>query len=145
MGYERILVPTDGSDNATAVIEEAMDVAGQYGATVHGLYVVNTGAVPTTDVQFREEYVEHGQELGVEAVEAIEAAGDVAGVETTTVVRNGTPHEEILEYTRENDVDLIVLGTHGRSGLSRALLGSVAERVIRQADRPVLVVRTATD
>lgn len=143
MGYERILVPTDGSENAERVIEEAIDVANQYGASVHGLYVLNTGAIASPDVQFREQYVERGEELGAEAVAEVAAAADEAGVSVTTSVVHGTPDDEILEYAADKDVDLIVVGTHGRSGLRHALLGSVAERVIRQSETPVLVVRTS--
>lgn len=140
MAYDNILVATDGSESANEIVEEAVAVAGQYGATIHGVYVINTGAIPSPDVQFREEYVERGEKLGADALETIEDAAAAAGIQATTTIRRGTPHEEILEYARENDVGLVVLGTHGRGGLSHALLGSVAERVIRKADRPVLVV-----
>jgi nucleotide-binding universal stress UspA family protein len=62
-------------------------------------------------------------------------------VDIETVLRQGAPHTTILEYADEADVDLIVMGTHGRSGIHRYLLGSVTERVVRTADAPVLTVR----
>lgn len=145
MGYERILVPTDGSQNGAAAIDEAIDVAGKYGASVHGLYVINTSAMPSPEIQFREEFEAHGEEVGREAVAAVADAAEEAGIEATTSIRRGAPSEQILDYAEEHDVDLIVMGTHGRSGLGHVLLGSVTERVIHRSDIPVLTVRTAPD
>ncbi len=74
--------------------------------------------------------------------EGQEATGDVAtqaedrGIETTTAVQRGNPHDDILTYAEENDIDVIVMGTHGRTGVKRALLGSVTEDVVRHSEVP---------
>ena len=70
-----------------------------------------------------------------------EVANALDGVETRTAVLGGTPHEVILDYADDHDVDLVVMGTHGRTGIDRYLLGSVTEKVVRLADTPVLTVR----
>lgn len=139
--YERILVPTDGSENSEDAVAHAVDIAGQYGAEIHALYVINTGAVASPEPAFREEFIATGREHGEHAVSAVEAAAAAADVPVATAVIQGTPYEEILDYADEHGIDLIVMGTHGRTGLRHFLLGSVAERVIRHAPVPVLLVR----
>lgn len=140
--YERVLVPTDGSENVNAAIDHAVDLAKQYGAAIDALYVVNTGAMPSPDPEFREEFVDEGERIGRDAVDAVVAAAEAAGVEATGTVVHGTPYEEIVDYATDTGDDVIVMGTHGRTGLGHFLLGSVAERVIQQADVPVMVVRS---
>ncbi|WP_430506089.1 universal stress protein [Haloparvum sp. PAK95] len=138
--YDEILVPTDGSPAADAAIERAVDLADKYDARVHALYVVDGAAYST---------LEAGSEIVIEALEAegeeatervAEAAAD-AGVEATTTVTTGTAYRTIQDYVDDNDIDLIVMGTHGRQGLDRYLLGSVTERVVRTSDVPVMTVR----
>lgn len=141
--YRTVLVPTDGSEQSSAVIEEAVELARAFDATIHALYVVNVGAIPTTDVETRESLLAEIEERGREAVAEVEAMAD-EDVDVVTSVRSGVPSETIIEYADEGDVDVIVMGTHGRTGLRHALLGSVAERVIRNATVPVLVVRNRT-
>lgn len=143
--YQRILVPTDGSEVSAAVVDEAVELAGTHDADVHALYVVNTGAIPTTDVETRESLLENIQNRGEEAVAAVAEAGEEAGVDVTTTVASGVPYERILSYAEEADADLIVMGTHGRTGLRHTLLGSVAERVIQNTTVPVLVVRNVDE
>lgn len=139
--YNRILVPTDGSEHTDQTVEHAIDLAQRYDADVYALYVINTGAMASPEPEFREEFISVGEDLGGQAVNAIAEAGAAAGVNVTTAVIRGVPYEEILDYTDENDIDLIVMGTHGRTGLRHFLLGSVAERVIRHTPVPVLLVR----
>lgn len=140
--YERILVPTDGSENAGSVADQAVNLAEAFDAEIHALYVINTGALPSPEIEFREDFVSTGEEIGKEAVGAIADDARAKGVDVTTAIVRGTPYEAILDYADDHDVDLIVMGTHGRSGLSHFLLGSVAERVIRRSETPVLLVRT---
>jgi len=139
--YDNILVPTDGSDGTARVVEHALHIARDNDATLHVLHVIDTSTSPL-DLHSRSVY------------DALEAAGRAsvieirdraleAGVHTVTEVREGTPFREILDYAGANDVDLIVIGTHGRTGLRRTLLGSVTERVVRLSEIPVLTVRTA--
>jgi nucleotide-binding universal stress UspA family protein len=137
--YERILVPTDGSDGSAHVALQAIDLAKQYGATVHSLYVVSD------DVLSRLDITNHGaiEEEGRRAVERVESMARTHGVDTVTELREGDPADTILGYADDIGADLIVAGTHGRSGVERRLIGSVAERLVRYATCPVMTVRLA--
>ena len=142
--YSEILVPTDGSPASDAAIEHAIDLAGRYDATLHALYVVDGAAYSS---------LEAGAEIVVEALESEgeEATGRVAdaaadaGVECVSTVASGTAYRSIHDYVDGNDIDVVVMGTHGRKGLDRYLLGSVTERVVRTSDVPVLTVRQPAD
>ena len=147
--YDRILLPTDGSDGTETAVEQAIEHAKTYDAELHVLHVVDQSVVDltatpasggvTADV-LREQFDDEGQTL----VETAAAQATQAGVPTTTeVVDYGHPHEKITSYATDHGIDLIVLGTHGRSGIDRHLLGSVAEKVIRTAEVPVLAVQLA--
>ena len=138
--YDEILVPTDGSAAAERAIEHAIDLAARYDARLHAFYVVDTSAYAALEGA-GSSVVEALEEQGNEAVDDIVEAGEAAGVAVERVVRQGSPHRSILEYVDEADVDLVVMGTHGRQGLDRYLLGSVTERVVRSSPVPVLTVR----
>lgn len=135
--YENILIPTDKSDGSELAIERGLELAETYGATAHALYVVEP--VYTADYS-AERILDALEDEGEQATAAVAAKGDERGVPVKTEVRRGTPHSQILEYADEHDIDLIVLGTHGRTGLDRYLLGSVTEKVVRLSDVPVLTV-----
>jgi len=137
--YDRILFPTDGSDGAAAALDHALELADTYDATINVLYVVNTtylggGAAEGTTV---ESLRESGERVVAETVERI---GD-RGVDAESEVRTGDPYRGIVDYADEIGADLLVMGTHGRTGLDRYLLGSVTEKVVRTADVPVLTIR----
>lgn len=137
--YRSILYPTDGSDQSRHALEHAADLAETYGATLHVISVVDTRV--GTDASVVDIYTsleESAEHWVAEGVERATAAG-VSDVESSVV--RGAPHEGILEYAAGNGIDLIVMGTHGRTGLDRYLLGSVTEKVVRMADVPVLTVR----
>ena len=146
--YENILVPTDGSDTATVAVEHAVDIAAKYGATVHALYVVDPDWLAYSLGSEQLDRIRQGNFGEMEDVEAdaAEATGVVADaardhdIEVTEAIRGGTPHEIITNYADTEAVDLIVMGSHGRSGVRRALLGSVTERVLRSSHVPTLVV-----
>ena len=140
--YERILVPTDGSDVADAAAAHAVAMAAAVGARLDVLYVVDAdamGLVRPAQLDADEVRTSLSEEGERTAGAVVEAAAE-AGVEAETVVRVGAPDEEIGAYAEEADVDVIVMGTHGRSGLDRVILGSVTERVIRGSKIPVLAV-----
>lgn len=138
--YGRILVPTDGSAGMERVIRHAADLARVHGAELHLLYVVNTASFANLPMETSWEGVsEMLHEEGETALdEAERAAGDVP---TERVTLEGTPSREIVRYARREGCDLVCMGTHGRGGLNRLLLGSVAERVVRSSEVPVLTVR----
>ena len=139
---DEILVPTDGSDGATAALEHALDVAAADGARVHVLFVVDTtgDGLRSDDDEVLEVFEARGAEI---VTAAAERAND-RGVSVVDVVERGDPHETILTYAETAAVDLITMGTHGRRGLKRLFLGSVTERVVRTATVPVLTVREPT-
>lgn len=152
--YDVVLVPTDGSEASLRAADEAFRIARETGAVVHALYVIDESASslifadrPMADLL--EALGEEGN-AAVAAVAdratALDADADVdadvaaADVEVVTdVVRGMQIHEAIIEYAADHDVDLVVMGTHGRKGL-QYLLGSTTERVIANSFVPVLVV-----
>jgi len=142
--YSHILVPTDGSPASDAAIEHAIDLAERYDATLHALYVVDGAAYSTLEAG-AEIVVEALESEGEEATERVADAAESAGVNCETIVTTGTAYRSIRNYVDENEIDMIVMGTHGRKGLDRYLLGSVTERVVRTSDVPVLTVRQPTD
>lgn len=138
--YDEILVPTDGSPAAEAAIDHAIDLAENYDSRVHALFVVDASAFASVEAG-SEMVIEALENEGKEAVQRIREAADEAGVEVLATVRTGTAYRSILDYIEEKEIDLVVMGTHGRRGVERFLLGSVTERVVRSADVPVMTVR----
>ncbi|ELZ85512.1 UspA domain-containing protein [Haloferax elongans ATCC BAA-1513] len=134
--FDQILVPTDGSGYALRAAEYAVDIAAAYGATLHVLYVVD---VRTTHADMPLDDSE-SQTRGQKAVQAVADVAADRDVPVETEIRVGLPHQTIVRYSDERDVDLVVMGTHGTSGLERYLIGSVAERMIRLSDVPVMCV-----
>ncbi|WP_332900326.1 universal stress protein [Haladaptatus sp. CMSO5] len=141
--FDRILIPTDGSDPARPAVEMAVGLAETHGAMLHVLYIVDQ---PTTVSGMGEGFsglddlLDALEERGHQATKAIVEQARERGIETTAAVRRGNPHDDILSYAEDNDIDVIVMGTHGRTGVKRALLGSVTENVVRHSEIPVLTV-----
>lgn len=136
--YDRILVPTDGSVGSAHVALQAIDLAETYGATIHVVHVVDE-SVRALVAGFGD--TAEFEDRGREAVERVASMARHHDVDVVTAVESGDPAERIVDYADEVDADLIVLGTHGRSGIERRLIGSVAENVVRQARHPVMTVR----
>lgn len=134
--YDEILCPTDGSPGSDAAVEHACYIARLADARIHALFVVDEtiAGADGWDV-----VVEREEERGERALNAVAAAGAERGVPVERHLRRGRPHEEILDAASDYDADLIVMGTHGRTGLGRFVTaGSVAERVVRHSKLPVL-------
>lgn len=133
--YDKILLTTDGSESAEAAIEHASSLAEKYGSEIHVLYVSDVRSqMGDPSMEF---VVDNLEEIGKKAVE--EVAGELpSGVETVTGVEPGIPHRKIIDYSEEENIDLICMATHGRSGLDRILIGSVTEKVTRKSKVPVL-------
>jgi nucleotide-binding universal stress UspA family protein len=141
--YDDMLIPTDGSPGMETVIEHAVSLARVHGATLHGLYVVNTAALTDLPMESSWEGVNQAlQEEGRAALGEIERLAKDLPLELSQV--DGSPAREIVDYAEEEGIDVIVMGTHGRSGVDRLLLGSVAERVVRSSTVPVLTIRVET-
>lgn len=135
--YEKILVPTDGSEGANKALKHAEELAKTYGAELHILYVadVRTDISQTTTAMMKETMQEIGEEKVEDAVSEVSSEVDIS-----STVELGIPHSEIDKYVDDRDIDLVVMGTHGRSGLDRLLIGSVTEKVIRTVSVPVMTV-----
>jgi len=166
--YDNILYPTDGSNGASAAMEHAVGLATQYDATLHVLFVIDEEHIETGMVP-RKEGVERGRVTGMmkrdeetagkgsmsrneDIAEKLERRGvqltqEVAsilaeeGCETTTAVKEGDPAQVITDYAEDNEIDLITMGTHGRRGIKRRLIGSVTENVVRTSEVPVMTIR----
>ena len=140
MPYTDILVPTDGSEGAEAAIGPAVDVASTYDARLHALSVIDTMAMGV-DVRSGAilEALEESAQSAVETIEEQATQASVSAVETA--IEHGNPYRGIRSYVEEHDIDLVVMGTQGRSGIERYLLGSVAEKTVRTSPVPVMTVR----
>jgi len=147
-GYDRILVPTDGSENAEEATRYGAAIARPYGSDVHVLNVVdlqaaggafNAGGLDQT-------FIERLETSGTEAVERVATRIEeiAPGLDVVTAVERTKSFDGaaagVREYVEDNDVDLVVMGSHGRSNLQRQLLGSIASSVLRTVDVPVLIV-----
>jgi nucleotide-binding universal stress UspA family protein len=138
--YDAILVPTDGSEGVDRTLEHAVEMARRYDATIHALYVVDRRFELAAD-EDRDDLTARLRDRGETAVAAVAEAAETAGVDAVTGVREGIPYRAILDYAAETGVDVIAMGTHGRTGRDRlAHLGSVTDRVVENAAVPVLVV-----
>ena len=139
--YDDILIPTDGSEGVFEALEHGIDLAGRHDATVHALYVVDQRQFLGAPDDIREELSRTLHAEGEDAVAAVAERVNAAGVEVTSSVVVGIPHSDILEYVEAVGIDVIVMGTHGRTGRDRLTnLGSVTERVVKGSSVPVLVV-----
>ncbi len=139
--YKKILIPTDGSEIAEKAVEHGIKLAKALNARVYGLYVIDISAfagIPTEAVW--ESMRVLLEEEGKKALSTVEKLAEEHGVECETIIREGIPSEDIVNVAKEKGVDLIVMGTAGRTGLDRFLLGSVAEKVVRTSSCPVMVV-----
>ncbi|MBU7017920.1 MAG: universal stress protein [Theionarchaea archaeon] len=144
--YKKILIATDGSPHSEEAEKHGLTMAMRSGASVTALYVVEGIHSPKTIGSpaslLLDEQIEALKEEAQRIVENVVKKGNEMGVEVTPMVAEGHPAHEIIEHAK--DFDLVVVGTLGRSGVSHLLLGSVAEKVVRHASVPVLVVKTKT-
>lgn len=138
--YDRILLPTDGSEPTDRAFDYATDLATTYGASLHVLYVIDA-TILASEAE-TDEVADRFRDAGTAVVDRVCERASQRGVETVDgQVVQGTPYRRILEHADSLDADVIVMGTHGRTGLDRYLLGSVTEKVVRLSDAPVLTVR----
>lgn len=144
---KKILVPTDFSEYSDKALERAIDIAQEYNAKVYLLHVVDKNiqqcvvdyCLPIEVVeQLEKESLTKSREMMQDEVSKIPESGKV-NIEYE--VRKGTPYDEILKEQETNDIDLIVIASHGKTGVIRHVLGNVADRVVENAKAPVLLVR----
>jgi Universal stress protein UspA and related nucleotide-binding proteins len=145
MEYKQILIGTDGGDLMAPVYDHAAYFAQLTDATVHVAYVLDiagSSAYPI-DASWENKYevlLDEGKKIVANAKNDLDSLG-VNEDRIVTAVLDGHPAEELDIYADSQDIDLVVIGTHGRKGLNRLLIGSVADKVVRGAKVPVLVVR----
>jgi nucleotide-binding universal stress UspA family protein len=138
--YENILIPTDGSADALKGANQGVGLAAALGATVHGLYVVSEGGNPWESTSM-EDQQDRAEAYAEGLIDEVRELADDAGVEFVSEVRFGPRvYEQINEYVEEADIDLIAMGSgyHGEFG---GLLGSTADKVLRTAHVPVLILK----
>ena len=141
---KKILVPTDFSDLATAALRHAGELAAKEGAELIALYA-DTFEPPmeftSREIEGVVDAIDKSRQLAHEELERCIGQNVPATVRTQAVVIEDLPVPAIIGYAKRNNIDLIVMGTHGRTGLSRLLMGSVAERVVAESPVPVKTIR----
>ncbi|WP_132061159.1 universal stress protein [Halorussus amylolyticus] len=140
--YNRILIATDGSDSAQRATRQALDLARQYGAELHAVYVIETRTGYDNAIVDPDTVRQNLREEGVEALRAIETEGE-PDVSVVTSIREGVPHEELLSYIEDHGIDLAVMGAKGQSAFKTILLGSTTEALL-QADKVSILVANST-
>ena len=136
--FERVLVPLDGSDCAEMILPKVEKLAAELKASIALLQVVYAHTFPGVDPTEAEVVVVRKAE---EYLKKIEDRFKAKGFKVDSHVRYGDDAEEILDHASQKDIDMIAMTTHGRSGVKRFLLGSVAEKILRHASKPIFLVR----
>jgi len=141
---QKILLPTDFSEYAQSGMNYACELALKYGAELHVLHVLEVHPLASPDFSMGVallSYTTESRSAAEKLLANVIAPQRAAGLKLVHVLLDGSPKGEIPRYAREQGIDLIVLSTHGRTGLAHAILGSVAESIVRTAPCPVLTVR----
>ncbi len=142
---DKILLPTDFSEHAKFAVPWAVDLAIRYGAELHVLHVFDENAMDPLFFTYggsAEEYFNNVRDGFRKEVDNYLEGADISGITLVPVLANGNPFVEIVKYAKKHGVDIIVMGTHGRTGMAHMLLGSITEKVVRKAHCPVLTVRS---
>ena len=137
--YDTIVVATDGSADANRAVTHALEQAEQHGAELHAVFVVDTDRHAEPALSSMELETIEVEEWGNDELSEVAERGAALDVEVTTRCCHGKPYVEIISYADEVDADLIVLGYHGHSHTKTEQMGSVSDRVVQNAGRPVLV------
>ncbi len=145
---KKILVPMDFSDDADQAFQIALSIASKYQARIFLLHVIHSLIQPCVadycinkniaDLVINESIVFSNEKLQ----EALEKNQAIGNIKVLYYVRTGRPYEEILQEASEREIDLIVIASHGKTGLKKYFIGSVAEKVMKEAKCPVLLIRS---
>jgi nucleotide-binding universal stress UspA family protein len=147
VNYRYILYCTDFSESAKAALPFAIDITKKYGATLHVVHVYqDPGHLAEYKISsnIKMDWIRVARSLGTEAEKKLKGLCEEIGKEVKTyksTMLRGRPYTEIIRYAKENKIDLIVLASHGLSGLEHVFFGSTAERVLRESPCHVLVIR----
>jgi universal stress protein A len=144
---KQILVPTDFSTFSDKALKEAIDIAKQHGSTIHLLHVISIVQQCAVDYCMTSEIMDELEKQSTETAqnkikEEIDKLPESKTVTIIPEVKKGTPYEEILKDQMEKNIDLIVIASHGTTGLLHHFMGGVAERVSKGARCPVLLLRS---
>lgn len=142
--YRKILLATDGSESARKAADTAIELSRLSGAKIYAVSVIDRSVYSSApeDLEWEEEMYDRFRELAEEAVSYVEKTAKDAGLEVEPVLLEGHPADEIVNFAEKNGMDLIIVGSLGKRGIERFLIGSVSEKVFRNAKVPVLVVRS---
>jgi len=139
--YKKIMIATDGSEYTKKAVDYGIDLAINTGAKLQAIYVVDAGAYSSIPLSAPMEYAYSLlRQEGDMAIKYVADRAEAAGLEVEGIIAEGHPADEIINYAEKNSIDLIVMGTLGKSGLDRFFLGSVADKVIRNSRIPVIAV-----
>jgi nucleotide-binding universal stress UspA family protein len=139
--YDKIMIATDGSKQVEKAVESAVELARLTGARLYAVYVIASTGYTPRNFGWEESLREVLEAEAKRAVTFVEEAGKASGIEVESVILDGHPADRIIEFAEQEGIDLIVMGTLGRTGLDRFLLGSVAEKIVRHSKTPVMVVK----
>jgi nucleotide-binding universal stress UspA family protein len=143
--FKRILHPTDFSDSGSPSLSAACELASRFGAELHVLHVVqdvaSIAAYGVAEAYLPPEWRTEIREQAEQSLQNVPPAELAGNMKIVRAIAEGSPYFEVVEYARQHAIDLIVMGTHGRTGIPHIFLGSVAERVVREAPCAVLVIR----
>jgi nucleotide-binding universal stress UspA family protein len=146
--YKKIMIATDGSDCSKLATDKGIELARLSGGTVYVVHVISTaylfpmygdyfmGMNPYWET-IHETLKKHGQQ----AVDYIKGFGEINGIKVESILLEGNPSEELIRYADEEKMDIVIMGTLGKTGLDRLLIGSVAGNLVRHSRVPVMVVR----
>jgi len=141
----KILISTDGSDSSMRAAEYGVNIAKLLGAQVTVIYVIDAVVLDEARALFKADEHEDVEiklkQAGQRYINYVLGIAEKEGIKAASLLTKGRPYEQIVNLAKESNVDLIVMGTHGRRGTERFLIGSVAERVIEYSPCPVLVVK----
>ena len=142
---KNIMIATDGSDASKKAAEIGIEIAGRSKGSIIAVYVVDVfrlSRIPgyATFPGLKDKLLELMEKEGIEATESIEDMANDAGISCQKLIARGEPSKELLRVSLESGVDLLIMGSIGRTGLDRIILGGVAEKVVRNSEVPVLLV-----
>jgi len=141
--YDEVLFATDGSEPAERAAEHAVEICRRFDARLHVVHAVSPSLTKVLSSEDVESALDEATSAGEDIVEEVAEMARDEGVDVVTHVEQRTAHEAILEYIDENDIDLVVMGSRGRSekSIRDRLLGGVSAKVVRMSEKPVLTVR----
>ncbi len=145
--FRKIMIATDGSELVRKAVDSAIETAKLCKAKLYAVYVIELegySITPSRDTEWDKAMKEQLRIEGKEAITYVENTGRVANIEVESVILEGSPVDEIVEFAEKNDIDLIVMGTQGQNVIQRFLIGSVTENVVSRSKKVVLVVRGET-